>query len=59
VKTWDSERAEYHRTVLQAVTVLLTQKDYIEQRVRGNGGARDILLQEQSVILSGYFHSAS
>ncbi|XYK79948.1 MAG: NaeI family type II restriction endonuclease [Labrenzia sp.] len=43
-----------HRTVLQGL--LFDQKDYMK-RVRGNGGARDILLEERSVILSGYFHS--
>ncbi|GAA0774986.1 hypothetical protein E1180_00730 [Roseibium denhamense] len=44
-----------HRSVLQAL--LFDQKDYMK-RVRGNGGARDILLLEKTVILSGYYHAA-
>ena len=44
-----------HRSVLQGL--LYDQKDYMK-RVRGNGGARDLLLKEQAVILSGYYHSA-
>ena len=43
-----------HRSVLQGL--LFDQKDYMK-RVRGNGGARDILFEEQMVILSGYYHS--
>lgn len=43
-----------HRTVLQAL--LFDQKDYMK-RVRGNGGARDVLKKEGAVILSGYYHS--
>ncbi|WP_150523953.1 NaeI family type II restriction endonuclease [Roseibium sediminis] len=44
-----------HRSVLQGL--LYDQKDYMK-RIRGNGGARDILLEERTVILSGYFHSS-
>jgi hypothetical protein len=44
-----------HRTVLQGL--LFDQKDYMK-RVRGNGGARDILYQENIVILSGYYHTS-
>jgi hypothetical protein len=45
-----------HRTVLHRPFILI-RKDYMK-RVRAMAArARDILLQEQSVILSGYFHS--
>lgn len=43
-----------HRSVLQGL--LFDQKDYMK-RVRGNGGARDILFKENAVILSGYYHA--
>lgn len=41
-----------HRTVLQAL--LYDQKDYMK-RIRGNGGARDVLAQEGIAILSGVY----
>ena len=44
-----------HRTVLQGV--LFDQKDYMK-RVRGNGGARDLLINERTCIFSGYYHTA-
>lgn len=44
-----------HRTVLQAL--LFDQKDYMK-RVRGNGGARDILMAERTALFSGLYHSA-
>ncbi|MHA7777097.1 NaeI family type II restriction endonuclease [Roseibium sp. M-1] len=43
-----------HRSVLQGL--LFDQKDYMK-RVRGNGGARDILFSEKIALLSGYYHS--
>lgn len=43
-----------HRSVLQGL--LFDQKDYMK-RVRGNGGARDILFDEKISILSGYYHA--
>lgn len=44
-----------HRSVLQAL--LFDQKDYMK-RIRGNGGARDLLKPEGIVPLSGTFDSA-
>lgn len=41
-----------HRTVVQAL--LYDQKDYMK-RLRGNGGARDILVPENIAILSGVY----
>jgi len=43
-----------HRSVLQGL--LFDQKDYMK-RVRGNGGARDILSTEKIALFSGYYHS--
>jgi Restriction endonuclease NaeI len=43
-----------HRSVIQGL--LFDQDDYMK-RLRGNGGARDILVHEQIAILSGAYHS--
>ncbi len=45
-----------HRGVLQGL--LYDQKDYMK-RVRGNGGARDLLYKERTVILCGYMQTHS
>jgi Restriction endonuclease NaeI len=44
-----------HRTIIQ--TLLYDQRDYMK-RVRGNGGARDILKREGIALLSGKYDKA-
>ena len=44
-----------HRSVIQGL--LFDQDDYMK-RLRGNGGARDILVREEIAILSGAYHAS-
>ncbi|MTH95659.1 NaeI family type II restriction endonuclease [Roseibium sp. RKSG952] len=50
----ENEAMVIHRSVLEGL--LHDQKDYMK-RLRGNGGARDILFKEKICLLSGYYHS--
>lgn len=45
-------RKRVHRKVIQSL--LFDQDDYMK-RVRGNGGARDVLRKEKIAVLSGYY----
>jgi hypothetical protein len=48
-------RKPIHRSVIQAL--LFDQEDYMK-RLRGNGGARDILRKQGIALLSGFYDKA-
>ncbi len=50
----ENPRRPVHRSIVQAL--LFDQDDYMK-RLRGNGGARDVLRAEGIALLSGAFHS--
>lgn len=51
----ENQKKPTHRSVVQAL--LFDQRDYMK-RLRGNGGARDVLRKEQIALLSGTYDRA-